>query len=53
VVERESIAEAYPKYRNWEPPFSADTAEELWMRDKYKLLKKNIVKPERNWTISI
>jgi LruC domain-containing protein len=55
VLERENIAEAYPRYTNWEPPFDPDKAEEVWMNEKktYKLLKKMIIKPERNWTISI
>lgn len=55
VLERESIAEAYPKYTTWQPPFAPDKAEDIWMNDKktYKLLKKKIMKPERNWTINI
>jgi|GEM_PF-5630021 len=55
VLERENIAEAYLHYINWEPPFTPETAEDVWINEKntYKLLRKMVMKPGRTWTIRI
>lgn len=55
VLERENFVDAYPNFRDWQPPFTPATAETVWMQERkaFKLLRHQIMKPARPWTIRV